>query len=294
MLIKMFLPLILGLATLISVGEQIRACVDTTTGAIRITAADDSCSETEAPLEWNIMGSPGAQGPQGPQGPKGDPGSPGAQGEPGPVGPVGPTGAAGVGDIGCTTDQIAIWNDTESAWVCSNALAELQATVAALEAKLVHVSTVGNEITISGANLHVVNGTGVTTQTNSLGNIIIGYNELRTSPDNERSGSHMLVVGTQLSYTGTAAIVVGFQNSSYGHFASVSGGTNNEASGDGASVSGGAFNFASGEISSVNGGYLNRASAFASTVGGGFITSIAAGPLSNQYDWKANNLIGVD
>jgi hypothetical protein len=291
MLIKIFLPLILGLATLITVDEQIqqiRACVDTTTGSIRIIAADTVCSEAETPLEWGLMGS---------QGPQGEPGSPGAQGDPGPAGPVGPAGpagAAGVGDIGCTTDQIAIWDDTESAWVCSNALAELQAAVAALEAKLIHVTTVGNEITISGANLHVVNGTGETTQTNSLGNIIIGYNELRASPDNERSGSHMLVVGTQLSYTGTAGIVVGLQNSSYGHFASVSGGTNNEASGDGASVSGGAFNFASGEISSVNGGYLNRAAAYASTVGGGFITSIPDSPPSNSYDWKVNHLLSVD
>src|SRR6266850_7568315 len=36
-----------------------------------------------------------------------------------------------------------------------------------------------NEVVISGANLRIVNGLGATDTTNGLGNLIVGYNELR-------------------------------------------------------------------------------------------------------------------
>jgi hypothetical protein len=67
--------------------------------------------------------------------------------------------------------------------------------VAALEQLLKHVSREGKEIFITGANLHIVNGLGSTDRfddegneipdcPNGLGNLIVGYNELRQeNPD---------------------------------------------------------------------------------------------------------------
>ena len=88
----------------------------------------------------------------------------------------------------------------------ATAIMDLETADAALEARtlqledlLTHFSVSGNDITISGANLHIVsgnlhivNGTGNTETTNTFGNLIIGYNELRFS-GNDRTGSHMLV-----------------------------------------------------------------------------------------------------
>lgn len=52
-----------------------------------------------------------------------------------------------------------------------------------LESLLVHFSRDGDEITITGANLNVVNGTGTTDGTpNGLGNVIIGYNNVFVHP----------------------------------------------------------------------------------------------------------------
>src|SRR5262245_30624279 len=51
--------------------------------------------------------------------------------------------------------------------------------LAALEYKLQYVSGGPNEVVITGANLRIVNGLGATDTTNGLGNVIVGYNELR-------------------------------------------------------------------------------------------------------------------
>jgi hypothetical protein len=49
-----------------------------------------------------------------------------------------------------------------------------------------------SEVVITGANLRIVNGLGNTATTNGLGNLIVGYNESRNSPDfpDVRTGSH--------------------------------------------------------------------------------------------------------
>src|SRR4029453_13096922 len=81
------------------------------------------------------------------------------------------------------------------------AMAERMAT---LENKLSAMTFDGaaNEVVISGANLRIVNGLGATDTTNGVGNLIVGYNELRqpgacVPPPciNERTGSHNVVVG---------------------------------------------------------------------------------------------------
>jgi trimeric autotransporter adhesin len=145
--------------------------------------------------------------------------------------------------------------------------------VAALEDLLKHFSREQNEIFITGANLHLVNGLDSTDCTdeqgqeipdcpNGLGNLIVGYNELR-QPDPEigepgeniRTGSHNVVVGQEHNFSRFGGIVVGRFNTISGDFAAVSGGISNTASGNFSPVSGGSGNTASGRFSSVSGGH---------------------------------------
>ena len=61
----------------------IHACVNNTSGEIKIIGANANCPSNYRSLDWNIQGPAGAQGPIGPVGPMG------------PVGPVGPQGLQG-------------------------------------------------------------------------------------------------------------------------------------------------------------------------------------------------------
>ena len=71
---------------------------------------------------------------------------------------------------------------------------------------LEHFSRDGDDISITGANLHIVNGTGDTDGlVNGLGNVIVGYNQSRTDPSivpDDRTGSHMVVVGATTTSNG--------------------------------------------------------------------------------------------
>ena len=94
-------------------------------------------------------------------------------------------------------------------------------------------------IRFSGVNVQVVNGTGSTGgDGNGLGNLVVGYQELRTADEddetddtNDRSGSHNLVVGLANNYSIFAGQVVGGRNTISGLYSTVSGGENNTASG---------------------------------------------------------------
>ena len=82
----------------------IHSCVKS--GNIRIVGANDTCKDTETPLDWNVQGVPGPAGPQGPvglTGPAGPAGATGPAGSPGPAGPAGPVGPAGPAG---TTDAV--------------------------------------------------------------------------------------------------------------------------------------------------------------------------------------------
>ena len=146
---------------------------------------------------------------------------------------------------------------------------ELEAENTALKGLLAGVSRNGNDLYIDGANLHVRDGSGDTEgPTNGLGNLIIGYNELRGSMDN-RTGSHNLILGRENNYGSYGGIVAGSHNEISGPYSSVSGGWYNKASGLWSSVSGGGENTASGPYSSVSGGSGNTASGWQSSVSGG-------------------------
>jgi hypothetical protein len=132
---------------------------------------------------------------------------------------------------------------------------QLKAQVAQLTALLANVSRDGNDITFSGVNVHIVNGTGLTAGTaNGLGNLIVGYNELRNDGTDARTGFHNVVIGRYNNYTTYVGLVAGRWNSASGPYSSVSGGEHNTASGHYSSVSGGRYNVASGDYSFVGGG----------------------------------------
>lgn len=124
--------------------------------------------------------------------------------------------------------------------------------------KLIHVTRSGNNVYITGANLHVRNGLGSTTAagTNSLGNLIVGYNESRGTAANPdvRTGSHNIITGMGSNYSRAAAFMTGINNSSSGNYASVLGGTGNFATGVYAVVVGGFNNQANGNWSTILGG----------------------------------------
>ena len=142
--------------------------------------------------------------------------------------------------------------------------------LANLESLLVHFSRSGNEITISGANLNIVNGMGNTETTNSLGNLVIGYNELRgPGYTDTRTGSHMLVIGKWNNFSSFGGIVTGSYNETTARYASIISGFRSIVSGNWSTVTGGAENVASRDFAAVSGGLQNEASGFASWVGGG-------------------------
>jgi len=167
----------------------------------------------------------------------------------------------------------------------------------------------GDNFYFTGCNVHVLNGEGATNTTNGVGNIIVGYNEFTSYYGRLRTGSHVIVVGSDHEYTSYGGIVVGKENTIAGPYASVSGGYKNTA-GEGfsdnlgekyASVSGGCRNSADAQCSSVSGGYGNMISreATAASVSGGSLhevegerASISGGYRNFAYGYGSSILGG--
>jgi len=170
--------------------------------------------------------------------------------------------------------------------------ATLEQRVEQLEYKLAHVTSGPDDITISGANLQIVNGLGATNTVNGLGNLIVGYQEQRLPPSpNIRTGSHNVIVGRQHNYSSFGGLVVAQFNEISGPWASVTGGTRNTASGLNASVSGGMFNRATFPEASVSGGLNNTASGMGSSVSGG-VSNTASGIVFDE-PWGSSVSGGV-
>ena len=155
---------------------------------------------------------------------------------------------------------------------------------------------------LTGVNLQIVNGLGATngnpddptsvdpefTETNGVGNVIVGYNEL-ASGYGTRRGSHNVVVGSQLAYHRFAGLVSGHRSTIEGAYASVSGGRG-RAKGTYASVCGGDGD-AIGEYATVSGGLSGVASGVGATVSGGD-NNEAAGPQAAITGGEGNYAIG--
>ncbi|MBK7875563.1 MAG: hypothetical protein IPJ77_07400 [Planctomycetes bacterium] len=145
-------------------------------------------------------------------------------------------------------------------------------------------------IRFTGVNVQIVNGLGATngypadpstfdpalTSTNGVGNLIIGYNELGNPVGDDRTGSHTLIFGSQLSTSGFGGQVVGFRSRMSGAYASVSGGLNNFASGAFSAISGGSSGRASGLVASISGGNAGVASGQNASITGGQL-NVASG-----------------
>jgi hypothetical protein len=71
------------------------ACVNNSSGTIKMISATATCGQNEIRVEWNQQGPQGLPGPQGEQGPQGLQGEQGAIGPQGPAGPQGPQGDVG-------------------------------------------------------------------------------------------------------------------------------------------------------------------------------------------------------
>lgn len=125
-------------------------------------------------------------------------------------------------------------------------------------------------IRVTGVNVQVVNGLGVTDSVNGLGNVIVGYQELgnEIEPD-DRTGSHYVAVGRRNNYKRFGGIVVGESNVSGGDYAGVHGGRRNRADASWSSVAGGGYNAATSDQATVCGGSFNWAGAGDSVVVGG-------------------------
>lgn len=175
-------------------------------------------------------------------------------------------------------------------------IAALETANADLQTRFAGVSRDGSTLKFSGMNLQLVNGIGATGTANSLGNLIVGYNE----GSHDRSGSHYVVVGTQNSWTTWGGIVAGVQNVASGPYATVTGGTFNRSQGYVSAVTGGDVNTASADKSVVVGGRDNMATPpaqFSVVSGGGGNTAAGAyatvtGGLDNVASGQAATVAG--
>lgn len=207
---------------------------------------------------------------------------------------------------GATSNTTQISELENQVITLQNLVADLQSQVADLETQVANMPSAetlqfiddlravvalqndaqGNpSVMFNGVNLHVRNGAGSTNTVNGLGNLIVGYDEARTS-GNDKTGSHNVVIGRRHNYSQYGGLVAGNQNSISAPYASVTGGAANTASGMNSSVSGGFENIASGDSSSVSGGFANTASGENSSVSGG--TGRSA---SDIDDWVAGSLL---
>lgn len=109
-------------------------------------------------------------------------------------------------------------------------VADLQATVAALEARLEDIECVSTDsdamnVIFEGCNVHVRNGVGTTNSINGRGNLIVGYDRERTIRlPSDKTGSHNLIVGDDHNYSSYGGLVSGLINNISAEWASVSGG----------------------------------------------------------------------
>lgn len=167
-------------------------------------------------------------------------------------------------------------------------------------------------IRFTGVNVQIVNGLGATngyppdptsvdptlTETNGVGNLIVGYGEPGYFLGDDRTGSHNVVLGTRHRYSSFGGLLVGDSNRSDGAHAAVTGGSYNAADGDFSHVTGGDSNEALGAHSSIQGGEHNTASGFGASIAGGFGNlavgsfSAATGGVRNIASGNSSSVLG--
>jgi hypothetical protein len=129
----------------------IHACVNNTSGEIKIIGANSNCPSNYRALDWNIQGPAGQQGPIGPVGPVGPMGPQGLQGEPGAQGPQGIQGPAGISGLEIVTADSGTQN-TDIIYVYAECPAGKQVLGGGF-------STAGNNLGVTVAENGPVNST---------------------------------------------------------------------------------------------------------------------------------------
>lgn len=166
-----------------------------------------------------------------------------------------------------TRDSLKQTRDSVSA--LKDRVSKIESDLASVLALLKGIKRSGSELYFDSMNVNIRNGLGNTRTYNALGNLVVGYNEMRTS-DNLRTGSHSVIMGTEQNWSSYGNFVSGFRNAATGPFATVAGGKMNVASGTLSSISGGTGNTASGDQSSILGGNSNKAVGHTSSIVGGW------------------------
>lgn len=144
-------------------------------------------------------------------------------------------------------------------------------------------------VLFKGVNVQVVNGTGIETKLNGLGNLIVGYAD--NTGGGRRTGSHNLITGDNGVWTSYGGLLGGDFNQIRGPFDSVPGGRSSTATGFDATVAGGAGNLASGFAASANGGIANIANGFYATTSGGS-SNVARGEASSVGGGRGSLALG--
>src|SRR5262249_57852655 len=80
----------LALAPISADAQQIFACVNNSSGEVKLVGQNATCPNNATLVAWNVVGPQGVPGPAGPAGPVGPVGPAGA------IGPAGPAGAQGL------------------------------------------------------------------------------------------------------------------------------------------------------------------------------------------------------
>jgi hypothetical protein len=178
-----------------------------------------------------------------------------------------------------TRDHTAALAATESAVVrLADRLVDAEATLGPIS-----YDPRAQAIYFTGVDVHVRNGSGSTDgEPDGTGNLILGWNEV--DDEDERTGSHNLVIGSRHTWTGHSGLISGLDNTLRsdasvavggqgnivtGAGAAAIGGQDNEVAGEDAVAVGGAANFVEGEVAVASGGFGNDIlGAYGVTVGG--------------------------
>jgi len=131
------------------------------------------------------------------------------------------------------------------------------------------------DIIFSDTNIHLVNGAGDTHSANAKGNLVIGYNNSETY-DEDRTGSHNIVIGDLNAYSATGGIVAGEGHTISGESPAAIGGEANTISASGAIAMGGLGNNVSQTgAASVGGQFSTVSGGWAAVLGGAYSTADA-------------------
>lgn len=134
-------------------------------------------------------------------------------------------------------------------------------------------------IVITGANVQIVNGLGSSITKNGTGNLVLGYNALGHPGGDDRTGSHYLVMGRNVNYSGACGIAGGSQNSVAGIGNVILGGSSCDtlSSSENSVIAAGTGNTVTSISCFVGAGGENLATAITSAILGGLENTTGEG-----------------